>query len=157
MRNYQCVSLCNEMRGAPLVHVSRIRSPALKFQARALSLATLSKFLTSRSLSLYCHPRNCRTAAATCCRRSRPLSMLLFCPRSTPPRPHPRSVSSPSSSSSSWSLSCYHHRPHLRLPRSMPPPSTSTLASSEHAATIVLDPDLPRCQALTCLCQFECE
>jgi hypothetical protein len=49
---------------------------------------------------------------------------------------------------------CHRHRPLLYLPQSEPPSSTFTLPPSEFATTVVLDPDLPRYQALTCLWQF---
>jgi hypothetical protein len=112
-----------------------------------LSLTTLSKFLTSHSLSVCCHPRNCRAAAATCCPRSRPQS-------TPPPWPRPRSMLLPYSSSSSWSLSRYHCRPRLHLPRSVPLPSTSTSPPSERVVAIVLNPNLHRYQSLTCLWLF---
>jgi hypothetical protein len=142
-----------------------------------LSLTTLSKCSTSCSLSLYCCPRNYHIIAATCCPWSQPQSTLPPRPRPRsmlPPRPRPQSVSPLSSSSSSLSLSRCPCRPWLCLPWSVPPPSTSTPPPSECVAAVVLDPDLPRYQALTylwlfvwnlwlfvtvcdCLCKFECE
>jgi hypothetical protein len=133
--------------------MSRIRS-SHKNCRPTLSLTTLSKFSSLRSLLLCCHPRNRCTAAATCCPQSQPRSTPSPHPqpRSTPPpRPQPQSVPPLSSSSSSWLLSHCCRRPRLHLPRSTPPLSTLTPPPSEHAAAIVLDPDLPRYQALTCL------
>jgi hypothetical protein len=104
----------------------------LKLQAHALPLTTLSKFLTSRSLSLYCHPRNCRITAATYCPQSWPRSTPLPRPRlksMPPPQPRPQSVPPPSCSSISWSLSRRHRRPRPRLPLSALSPLSSTPTS----------------------------
>jgi hypothetical protein len=145
-------------RGVPC-----IRSRTLKFQAPR-SLATLSKFLSPRSLSLYCHPRN--YYAAICHLQSlipapEHATVLFLNQLTLTPPPLERVAAvlflKPSTSTappSEHAVAILFLKPSTStpLPRSTPPLSTSTpLPRPSAKVTPLSPPSLP----LPCKCLLD--